>query len=248
MDADELDFPSTAADVPDTFTGAETNDFFAGTAAGADDVEDDFPPTATDVPVTFTGAETSDFLLEAGAELPVEADELDFPNTAADVPDTFTGAETNDFFAGAAAGADDVEDDFPPTATDVPVTLTGAETADFPVAAGVELPPDFDDPRMLIDVPETFTGTETRCLTTPVMDPAGGAEGVLGDSAEAIPAPMAKSPPLRTAVCSPLLSQVFMTFLPDGVLRKNRSTQQRPQGRRPHTAPRRSAPGGRDHG
>src|SRR5437764_7441332 len=103
----------------------------------------------------------------------------------------------------------------PRTATELPVTLTGAlteipmpdpEPAWITGAAGTPA----DDtgcmagaawPRMAIEFPSTFTG---KLIDICMPDPLAG---VLSDPlvplAEAIPAPMAQSPPVSSTPCRP---------------------------------------------
>jgi len=113
---------------------------------------------------------------------------------------------------------------FPKIATELPLTLTGALT-EIPIPdpeptwiAGAAGTPAGDTgcidgvawPRIAIEFPSTFTGKLIDiCMPDPL---AGVLLASLEPLAEAIPAPMAQSPPVSSTPCRPRFTQWFMVL------------------------------------
>src|SRR6266576_1425547 len=113
---------------------------------------------------------------------------------------------------------------FPKIATELPLTLTGALT-EIPIPdpeptwiTGAAGTPAGDTgciageawPRMAIEFPSTFTGKLIDiCMPDPL---AGVLLASLEPLAEAIPAPMAQSPPVSSTPCRPRFTQWFMVL------------------------------------
>src|SRR6266550_4383335 len=113
---------------------------------------------------------------------------------------------------------------FPKIATELPLTLTGALT-EIPIPdpeptwiTGAAGTPAGDTgcmaglawPRIAIEFPSTFTGKLIDiCMPDPL---AGVLLASLKPLAEAIPAPMAQSPPVSSTPCRPRFTQWFMVL------------------------------------
>jgi hypothetical protein len=123
--------------------------------------------------------------------VPPEVDDAElFPSTAIELPLTLTGALTEI-----------------PIPDPEPTLITGAAgtpAGDTGCAAGVAWP------RMAIEFPSTFTGKLIDiCMPDPLLIALLAS---LEPLAEAIPAPMAQSPPVSSTPCRPRFTQWFMVL------------------------------------
>jgi hypothetical protein len=219
VDGVAADPPATDAVVPDTVTGTDTTAGADEPADGADPADadddgfaDDAPSAETALPSTVTGTDTrladgwdGVSAEEPAPDEPAEADAAPLP-TATPVSFRVTGTETRAGWFPAVAPLVPLDDAPPPTPTAVSEMVIGTEIdAPFDCAP---LPPAFDP---VPKIPTVLSDTETGTDNTPFVPPICPDEPV--SAADAMPTPSVNRPAEKTASCSPLLIQTFITVL-----------------------------------